>query len=144
MVITHANLAGTHVSISYWDWETHGAVWAEWNGFATLPNAKVVFMSLVDNLCRKVPVIQDNRMSPSQAKPRDEKPKQKRGPQLETENSLRRLREIRSDAIKHNRSIPTKAAAMDEAGITDKTWKKYDKGLWARWDDKSYQQEKRE
>jgi hypothetical protein len=48
------------------------------------------------------------------------------------------LREIRSNAIKNNRSIPTRAAAMDEAGITDKTWKKYDPELWARWDDKSF------
>ena len=73
-----------------------------------------------------------------------ERPKQKRGAQFKTEYSLRRLREIRLDAIKNNHSIPTKAAAMDEVGITDKTWKNYDLELWTRWDDKSYEQEKRE
>jgi len=82
--------------------------------------------------------------SPQIALAKIKKPRQQRGAQLETENSLKRLREIRLDAIKNNRSIPTKAAAMDEAGITDKTWKKYDQELWARWDDISYKQEKRE
>jgi hypothetical protein len=71
-----------------------------------------------------------------------ESSRKKRGAQLETESSLRRLREIRHGAITSGHPIPTKAAAMDEAGITDKTWKKYDADLWARWDDKSYTPEK--
>jgi len=75
---------------------------------------------------------------------KSKKPKQERGAHLETENALKTLREIRLSAIKDNRQIPKKAAAMNEAGITDKTWKKYDQELWARWDDKSYNQEKQE
>lgn len=75
---------------------------------------------------------------------KSDKSKQKRGAQLETEASLNRLREIRLEAITNNRPIPTRAAAMDEAGITDKTWKKYEPELWAHWGDKTYRQEKSE
>ena len=65
-------------------------------------------------------------------------PKQKRGMQLRTEYSLKQLREIRLEAIKNSTPIPKKEAAMGRANITDKTWRKHDPELWARWDDKGY------
>lgn len=67
--------------------------------------------------------------------------KAKRGAQLETEESLKKLRLIRFESIKNNRPIPTRAAAMDEAGITDKTWKKYAPDLWAKWFETDYRAE---
>lgn len=70
------------------------------------------------------------------AKP--EKPKQERGAWLETEYSIKRLREIRLDAIKNNRLIPPRNMAMSEAGIDPKTLKKHDLELYQRWDDKNY------
>ncbi len=66
------------------------------------------------------------------------KPKKKRGMQLGTEYGLKQLREIRLEAIKNGTPIPKKEAAMGRANITDKTWRKHDPELWARWDDKGY------
>ena len=69
---------------------------------------------------------------------------QTRGPQLKTQAGLRVLREIRAQAIAHERPIPKRVIAMHDAGITDKTWRKYDVELWANWDRASYKPEKRD
>lgn len=60
----------------------------------------------------------------------------KHGPQLETEESLKKLREIRLSAIQNHTEIPPRRAAMELAGISRKTWKKHDPRLYAHWDDK--------
>jgi hypothetical protein len=65
-------------------------------------------------------------------------PKKKRGMQLGTETKLKQLREIRLEAIKYKRPIPTKKAAMGQVSITYKTWVAHDKELWAGWDVESY------
>lgn len=61
-VITHGSISSTHVTISFWDWENRefGDMWANWNGFATPPNAKVIFEDLSNTLRRKIPTLQDN------------------------------------------------------------------------------------
>jgi len=69
-------------------------------------------------------------------------PKKKRGAQLGTKYKLQQLRELRLDAIKNNRPIPKKKAAMDGVHITYRTWVDHDRELWAGWDDESYRQEK--
>jgi len=90
----------------------------------------------------EVSAIENSAAQVSAVKPK--KAEQKRGKQLRIEYSLAALRKLRSEAIQSNRPIPTKAFAMSHAVITDKTWKTYDKELWARWDDRSYRQEKQE
>jgi hypothetical protein len=65
-------------------------------------------------------------------------PKKKRGMQLGTEHKLQQLRELRLEAIKNNRPIPKKKAAMDRVHITYRTWVDHDRELWAGWDDESY------
>jgi hypothetical protein len=97
-----------------------------------------ITLKLVDKLER------DSQQNTRVVQRSAEKPVRKRGPNSETKASLARLREIRLDAIRNNRSIPTKAYAMSEAGITDKTWKIYDRDLWANWDIRSYRGEKQE
>jgi hypothetical protein len=69
------------------------------------------------------------------------RPKQGRGPQAKTLHALQQLREMRSEALRNHRPIPTKKAAMSAAGITDKTWLKYDPGLCAGWSDKDFESE---
>jgi len=105
-------------------------------------NSDGLSLIVFDGTSRDVRVLKPMGSESLPAKP--ELSKKERGPQLRTENGLLRLREIRLDAIGNHRPIPPKAMAMEEAGITDKTWKKYDQELWARWDDKSYKQEKQE
>lgn len=67
-----------------------------------------------------------------------EKPKQKRGANLQTEHALSTLRDLRNDAILYNRPIPKRVTAMSIANITAKTWRKHDQELYAKWFDKSY------
>ncbi len=68
----------------------------------------------------------------------------KRGKNLPTMAALDTLRNLRGEAIRNNNLIPTRAAAMNQASITDKTWKKNDKELWTKWFDKNYEPEKQE
>ena len=64
----------------------------------------------------------------------NKQPPKNRGAQIQTEESLKTLRKIKIDALRNNKPIPSRKAAMDEAGITDKTWKKYDLDLYSNWD----------
>lgn len=77
-------------------------------------------------------------------KARVRKSQHKRGPQLKTRLGLSELQEIRAEALENHKPIPKKGAALSRAGITDKTWRKYDPQLAARWFDKDYIPEKPE
>lgn len=63
-------------------------------------------------------------------------PRTNRGAQVQTIESLKALRKIKIDALRDHKPIPSRKAAMDKAGITDKTWKKYDLDLYSQWDER--------
>jgi len=66
------------------------------------------------------------------------RPRGKRGPQERTRIALQRLREIRAEALRQNRPIPTKDSAMHQVGLTPPTWRKRDPLLWQRWYDPGF------
>lgn len=59
VVRIHANLQGSFVTVSFWDWEREqdGEGWANFNGFACIPHAREVFKILVTDLQRMIPLI---------------------------------------------------------------------------------------
>ncbi len=52
---------------------------------------------------------------------------------LGTQASIQRLHEIKTEALRGHKPIPTRAFAMCAAGITDKTWKLHAPDLYANW-----------
>lgn len=68
----------------------------------------------------------------------------KRLPQAGTIDALNRLCEIRLEAIKKRRSLPTRLGAIQEAGTTFKTVQTHMPELLARWNDVNYAPQKYE
>jgi hypothetical protein len=56
------------------------------------------------------------------------------------QEAIQHLHRLRSEALRAGRLIPKKAAAMDQVGITPKTWRRHAPELWAHWDDVAYKE----